>query len=380
MDLAAEQIFLFSQGGRSLEEHAEDFSDLHHCVHYDEDGLCTWGWSGALSLLPRWIKCAKLWTLDNFGGVWREDYACFVMSLMFQPLAAPRQPESPFLNYLPVPRWPKCPFLDYLNVPHQPERSFLNYLNVLCWPRRTILNYLPVSHWPRRSFLSQPSSTTQNLQAPNATLACRPAGSTLAPRPTWDHSYYRSTGLPRPSGYTLVSCLHGLSGSLSATRPITPLASSDSTFSLASPWFSVALAPPQFSGTLASSRPCGFAFVSRTFCVDQSHLLFSLPGSTPSSVPPQSVVPQILPASSSLPRLALGLHPGLPAGDSALARPIIISALAPPSSARSCSVCILPAIRSFSSHPYCNHVWQSCGHVFTWSLHHMTFLHSLKDQ
>lgn len=43
--------------------------------------------------------------------------------------------------------------------------------------------------------------------------------------------------------------------------------------------------------------------------------------------------------SSSLPRLALGLPPGLPAGDSALAHPIIFSALAPPSSGRSCSVC-----------------------------------------
>lgn len=44
--------------------------------------------------------------------------------------------------------------------------------------------------------------------------------------------------------------------------------------------------------------------------------------------------------SSSLSRLALGLHPGLPAGDSARARPIIISALAPPSSGRSCSVAL----------------------------------------
>lgn len=69
MDLAAEQIFLFSQGDRSLEEHTEDFSDLHHHVHYDEDRLCVFFQAGLNVEAPQESTCLEtifegcLWNL-----------------------------------------------------------------------------------------------------------------------------------------------------------------------------------------------------------------------------------------------------------------------------------------------------------------------------
>lgn len=117
----AKQILLFFQGDCSLEEHTQDFLNLYHRTKAHGAWACyaasargnawakdhpgvitlaksltsclsqpyspylwecwwnTWGWSEALSLLPRWSKCAKLWSLDHFEGVWREDYGCFVI-------------------------------------------------------------------------------------------------------------------------------------------------------------------------------------------------------------------------------------------------------------------------------------------------------------